>query len=51
VHRPDLRLTVDTTEDLTFMQSVLGQVTHTPGPAPLVRIIAAADRVLARQAA
>lgn len=45
VRRPDLRLTVDTPDDLAFMRSVLARADRSGGEAPLARIIAAADDV------
>jgi spore coat polysaccharide biosynthesis protein SpsF len=42
IRRPDLRLTVDTPDDLGFMRTVLGRV---DALAPLEAIIEAADRV------
>lgn len=49
--RPDLRLTVDTAEDLAFMRSVLEKVDDGPEPAPLAAIIASADAVIRRSRA
>ena len=46
VRRPDLRLTVDTADDLDFVRRVLGQIRAKADPAPLQAIIAAADAVL-----
>lgn len=51
VRRPDLRLTVDTLEDLSFMQAVIERADREAAPAPLTRIIAAADELMARRAA
>lgn len=51
VRRPDVRLTVDTPADAEFMQAVLARVDRGEAPAPLVDIIAEADRVLMRNAA
>jgi spore coat polysaccharide biosynthesis protein SpsF len=48
VRRPDLRLTIDTPEDLAFMRRVLEKVDDGPVPAPLTAIIAAADAVIRR---
>lgn len=45
VRRPDLRLTVDTSEDLAFMNEVLGRAAAAGDPAPLSAIIRAADEV------
>jgi spore coat polysaccharide biosynthesis protein SpsF len=47
LRRPDLRLTVDTAQDLAFMRTVAGELPVPLATAPLVDIIAAADRVLA----
>lgn len=49
--RPDLRLTVDTSEDLAFMRRVLEKVDDGPEPAPLAAIIASADAVIRRSRA
>lgn len=47
VRRPDLRLTVDTDEDLEFVRAVLERADRLAGtPAPLAAVIAAADHVL-----
>ncbi len=43
--RPDLRLTVDTPGDLDYMRDVIGAAGPDWRPAPLVAIIAAADRM------
>jgi spore coat polysaccharide biosynthesis protein SpsF len=43
VRRPDLRLTVDTAEDLEFMRQVLQLAESASGPSPLRAVIAAAD--------
>jgi spore coat polysaccharide biosynthesis protein SpsF (cytidylyltransferase family) len=51
IRRPDLRLTVDTADDLGFMQHVLLDADNGSQPAPLPAIIDAADRWLARKAA
>ena len=51
VRRPDLRLTVDTGDDFSFMQRVLLEADEGPAPAPLPAIIHAADRWLGRVAA
>jgi spore coat polysaccharide biosynthesis protein SpsF len=46
LHRPDLRFTIDTPDDLEFMRHVFGQLPlAAPTPAPLAALIAAADRV------
>lgn len=45
VRRPELRLTVDTADDLAFMQSVLARAGRDDVEWPLERIIAAADAV------
>jgi spore coat polysaccharide biosynthesis protein SpsF len=45
LHRPDLRLTVDTPEDLAFMRRVLARATPAGGLASLTEIIRAADMV------
>jgi spore coat polysaccharide biosynthesis protein SpsF len=45
VRRPDLRLTVDTAEDLEFMRLVLQKAEVGPSPAQLQTVIAAADAV------
>jgi spore coat polysaccharide biosynthesis protein SpsF len=50
VHRPDLRFTVDTAADLAYMRRVLRNGGATGGHvAPLADLIAAADRLPARQ--
>jgi spore coat polysaccharide biosynthesis protein SpsF len=46
VRRPDLRLSVDTAEDLEFMRRVLQHAEAAASPAPIQAIIAAADAVL-----
>jgi spore coat polysaccharide biosynthesis protein SpsF len=46
VGRPDLRLTIDTADDLRFMTAVLSDAECLGGDAPLVAIIASADRVV-----
>jgi spore coat polysaccharide biosynthesis protein SpsF len=51
VRRPDLRLTVDTPADASFMEQILARVDRLVRPAPLVDIITEADRVLMRSAA
>lgn len=51
VRRPDLRLTVDTAEDLDFMRRVLRQAGAGSGPTPLRTVIAAADAVLWQRSA
>ena len=51
LRRPDLRLTIDTPEDLAFMRRVLEKVDDGPAPAPLTAIIASADAVMRRQRA
>lgn len=51
LRRPDLRLTVDTPDDLAFMRRVLEKVDDGPNPAPLSAIIAAADAVIRRSRA
>jgi spore coat polysaccharide biosynthesis protein SpsF (cytidylyltransferase family) len=48
VRRPDLRFTVDTPADLSFMRGVLEKVDDGPHPAPLTAIIASADAVVHR---
>ena len=46
VHRPDLRLTVDTADDLAFVRIVIEQAEiDTPHPVPLAALIAVADRI------
>jgi spore coat polysaccharide biosynthesis protein SpsF len=46
VHRPDLRLTVDTPEDLAFVRIVIEHAeVESPHPVPLSALIAAADRL------
>jgi spore coat polysaccharide biosynthesis protein SpsF (cytidylyltransferase family) len=46
VHRPDLRLTVDTAKDLAFVRRVIEHAEiDTPPPVPLAVLIAAADRL------
>jgi spore coat polysaccharide biosynthesis protein SpsF len=44
VRRPDLRFTIDTPEDLRFMQRVLGRLGDAPAEWPLTTIIEAADQ-------
>jgi spore coat polysaccharide biosynthesis protein SpsF len=51
VRRPDLRLTVDTAEDLDVMRRILHQAGEGSSPAPLQTIIAAADVVARRRTA
>jgi spore coat polysaccharide biosynthesis protein SpsF len=51
LRRPELRLTVDTPDDLAFMRQVLEKVDDGPSPAPLTAIIAAADAVIRRSRA
>lgn len=48
LRRPDLRLTIDTAEDLAFLRRVLEKVDDGPHPAPLTAIIASADAVIRR---
>jgi len=48
LRRPDLKLTVDTPDDLAFLGRVLTQTRGGSRVAPLAEIIAAADWVLAR---
>ncbi|MDO8836075.1 MAG: hypothetical protein Q7V01_10785, partial [Vicinamibacterales bacterium] len=48
LRRPDLRLTIDTPDDLAFMRRVLEKVDDGPDPAPLMAVIAAADAVIRR---
>jgi spore coat polysaccharide biosynthesis protein SpsF len=43
IRRPDVRLTVDTAEDLVFMRQVLEQAALAGDPPPLSAVIAAAD--------
>jgi spore coat polysaccharide biosynthesis protein SpsF len=45
LRRPDIRLTVDTPEDLAFMRRVLKRAAAAGDPAPLTAIIAAADAI------
>jgi spore coat polysaccharide biosynthesis protein SpsF len=48
VYRPELRLTIDTPEDLFWVRSVFADASRTGGPAapiPLTALIAAADRL------
>jgi spore coat polysaccharide biosynthesis protein SpsF len=45
LRRPDLRLTVDTGEDLAFIRAVLGQAAPAGELAPLSAIIRAADAI------
>jgi spore coat polysaccharide biosynthesis protein SpsF len=46
VRRPDLRLTVDTVEDLEFVRKVFeGAEAESPRPVPLASLIAAAERL------
>jgi spore coat polysaccharide biosynthesis protein SpsF len=49
VRRPDLRLTVDTAEDLAFVRTVAASLTGPLTAAPLAAVIAAADRTLAER--
>jgi spore coat polysaccharide biosynthesis protein SpsF len=51
LRRPDLRLTIDTAEDLAFVRRVLEKVDDGPHPAPLMAIIASADAVIRRERA
>ena len=44
--RPELRLTVDTAEDLEFMRKVLARADNGPDPASLQALIGAAEEVL-----
>lgn len=47
VRRPELRLTVDTADDLQFIQEVFRRAeVQAPRPVPLTALIAAADRVI-----
>ena len=48
LRRPDLRLTIDTQEDLQFMKAVLSGLPTTPAEPDLSMIIDAADRVASR---
>ncbi len=48
VTRPDLRFTVDTMEDLVYMRDVMTAAGPADRPAPLVALVAAADRLAAR---
>ena len=50
LRRPDLRLTIDTREDLQFMEAVLSGLPTTPAEPDLSMIIEAADRVASRMA-
>jgi len=50
LRRPDLRLTIDTREDLLFMQQVLSGLPAIPADPDLSVIIDAADRVASRVA-
>jgi spore coat polysaccharide biosynthesis protein SpsF (cytidylyltransferase family) len=45
VRRPDLRLTVDTAEDLAFMRAVLQPFAGRVRPASLVEIVGVAERL------
>jgi len=45
VRRSDVRLTVDTHEDLDYVRCVYERVEPTDGPPPLTELIAAADRL------
>ena len=47
VRRPDLRLTVDTAADLTFMRSLAAELSAPLATASFTEIIAAADRAIA----
>jgi spore coat polysaccharide biosynthesis protein SpsF len=51
LRRPSLRLTVDTPEDLRFMDTVLSRLDGRPGEASLAAIITAADSVLGKVSA
>lgn len=50
LRRPDLRFTVDTPDDLDYMRRVYQEAGPSPSPAPLEALIAAADRLRAREA-
>jgi spore coat polysaccharide biosynthesis protein SpsF len=47
--RPDLRLTVDTADDLAFVRHVIEHAGEADGAAPLARLIASADDVLSAE--
>lgn len=49
LRRPDLRFTVDTADDLDYMRRVYQEAGVSASPVPLDRLIAAADRVRARE--
>ncbi|NOT24483.1 MAG: NTP transferase domain-containing protein [Acidobacteria bacterium] len=48
LRRPDLRFTVDTLEDLQYMDAVLSSVSSVPVEPPLWSVIDAADRMASR---
>jgi len=50
LRRPDLRFTVDTADDLDYMRRVYQEAGPSAAPAPLEALIAAADRLRARDA-
>ncbi|MEP7117488.1 MAG: acylneuraminate cytidylyltransferase, partial [Acidobacteriota bacterium] len=50
LRRPDLRFTVDTADDLDYMRRVYQEAGISAVPAPLEVLIAAADRLRARDA-
>ncbi len=49
LRRPDLRFTVDTADDLDYMRRVYQEAGVNASPAPLEALIAAADRLRARE--
>jgi spore coat polysaccharide biosynthesis protein SpsF len=51
VRRPDLRFTIDTPEDLAYMETVLGRCGLSSSVMPLAGIIQVADRLAARKVA
>ena len=51
LRRPGLRLTVDTEDDLAFMQKLLAAVGPRPFPAPLATILDVTDRMPAAASA
>ena len=50
LRRPDLRFTVETAVDLDYMRRVYQEACASVTPAPLHALIAAADRIRAREA-
>jgi spore coat polysaccharide biosynthesis protein SpsF len=50
LHRPHLRLTVDSVSDLAFMRRLMSDLGHPAAEPPLAAMIAAADRITVRMA-